>query len=142
MLQGLLKTLGKEIPGFQAKVICLESHCNLNLLAKLAGNLGSAGDAASSLRASNPDGEPPTSKTSSQEGPITQEELGKHNTEESCWVSLFNEVYDFTDFLDEHPGGIEAIMEHAGKDASEIFDSVHSRSMLDDFDIIGEVQQL
>ena len=47
---------------------------------------------------------------------------------------MYGEVYDFTDFLDEHPAGAEAILKYGGTDGTGIFDSVHSRDMLDDFD--------
>ena len=33
------------------------------------------------------------------------------------------------------------ILDLAGKDATEIFDSVHTRGMLDDFDVIGELKK-
>ena len=49
-------------------------------------------------------------------------------------------MYDLTDFLDEHPAGPQSILDLAGKDATEIFDSVHTRGMLDDFEVIGEVE--
>lgn len=35
-------------------------------------------------------------------------ELQAHNTEEDCWVAVYGKVYDFTDFLAEHPGGTKA----------------------------------
>lgn len=41
-------------------------------------------------------------------------EVAKHNTEDNCWVIINNEVYDVTKFLDDHPGGKEAIMLFAG----------------------------
>ncbi|KAF6010881.1 hypothetical protein HII13_002994 [Brettanomyces bruxellensis] len=71
---------------------------------------------------------------------ISKKELSAHATEKSCWVSLYNrKVYDITSFLDEHPGGPEVILEHAGKDITKALadpDShVHSESayeMLDD----------
>ena len=68
---------------------------------------------------------------------ISAGELRKHTTRESCWVSLHGKVYDFTNFLDEHPAGAEAILRQAGGDASEIFDAIHSQTMLDDFKPIG-----
>ena len=49
--------------------------------------------------------------------------------------------YDLTDFLEEHPAGPQSILDLAGKDATEIFDSVHTRGMLDDFDVIGELKK-
>jgi cytochrome b involved in lipid metabolism len=67
----------------------------------------------------------------------TKAELGGHASEASCWVAVYGEVYDFTDFLDEHPAGAEAILKYGGTDGTAIFDSVHSKDMLDDFDAIG-----
>ena len=49
----------------------------------------------------------------------------KNNTEKSCWVILFDKVYDVTTFMVDHPGGKDAIMLFAGKDATEEFDMLH-----------------
>lgn len=65
--------------------------------------------------------------------------MGKHVSEKSCWVALHGKVYDFTEFLDEHPAGVEAILKYAGKDGTEIYDAIHSITMLDDFKPIGVV---
>jgi len=43
----------------------------------------------------------------------------KHNSEKDCWIILFDEVYDLTSFLADHPGGCESILLLAGKDATE-----------------------
>jgi len=42
------------------------------------------------------------------------------NTSESCYVTIGTKVYDVTDFLDNHPGGGDLILEHGGQDVSEI----------------------
>lgn len=76
---------------------------------------------------------------------ISKKQLAAHNTEKSCWVSLYSrKVYDITNFLDEHPGGSEVVLEHAGKDITKILadpvSHVHSESayeMLDDGMMIG-----
>ena len=70
---------------------------------------------------------------------ISKEELSKHNSAEDCWVSIGGQVYDLTNFLEEHPSGPQPILDLAGKDGTEEFDAVHTRGMLDDFDIIGEL---
>eukprot|EP00040_Diaphanoeca_grandis_P007988 m.43292 g.43292 ORF g.43292 m.43292 type:complete len:135 (-) comp19340_c0_seq2:263-667(-) len=36
---------------------------------------------------------------------ISPTEIGQHNTESSCWITINNGVYDVTDFLQYHPGG-------------------------------------
>lgn len=53
----------------------------------------------------------PTPPSVSQ-GPrkIGWKEMEKHVDEKSCWVVLHGQVYDFTDFLEEHPAGAEAIL--------------------------------
>ena len=73
------------------------------------------------------------------------EEVGKHTKgngeDKSVWIVIHDNVYDVTKFLDEHPGGEEILLEHAGKDATEEFEDVgHStdaRDMLKDYHIGG-----
>ncbi|KAF3933631.1 hypothetical protein ABW19_dt0209639 [Dactylella cylindrospora] len=62
-----------------------------------------------------------------------------HTSRKSCYVTLGNKVYDLTEFLPDHPGGDDFILDYAGKDISEIIvdpDShVHSETayeILDD----------
>jgi cytochrome b involved in lipid metabolism len=42
-------------------------------------------------------------------------DLKTHNTEEDCWISINGVVYDVTEFLDNHPGGPEVMLEHGGE---------------------------
>ncbi|EJU06457.1 hypothetical protein DACRYDRAFT_44583 [Dacryopinax primogenitus] len=57
---------------------------------------------------------------------ISYEELQKHTTRESCWVMVHGKIYDVTDFLDNHPGGVPVILSHSGQDATGIYDAIHS----------------
>ncbi|KAI9759127.1 MAG: hypothetical protein M4579_002574 [Chaenotheca gracillima] len=52
-------------------------------------------------------------------------DVAKHNTAQSCWVILYDEVYDVTEFLPSHPGGTKIILRYAGRDATEEYDPVH-----------------
>ncbi|CAI7571185.1 unnamed protein product [Penicillium glandicola] len=61
---------------------------------------------------------------------LTQQEINRHNNQDSCWVAIHGAVYDVTDFLDSHPGGATVILRCAGKDATEDFDSVHAPELL------------
>jgi len=45
----------------------------------------------------------------------TPSEVAKHNSKESCWVIISGQVYDVTEYLDDHPGGAKAILRFAGK---------------------------
>ena len=48
-----------------------------------------------------------------------------HNKEWDCWIILDSLVYDITVYLQHHPGGKDAILEYAGKDATAAFNAVH-----------------
>jgi cytochrome b involved in lipid metabolism len=52
-------------------------------------------------------------------------------------VSIDGKVYDFTDFLDQHPAGAEAILQYGGKDGTGFFYAIHTAEMLEDFQAIG-----
>lgn len=51
-------------------------------------------------------------------------DVAKHNTNQSAWIIIHNNIYDLTGFLNEHPGGEEVLLEQAGRDASESFEDV------------------
>jgi cytochrome b involved in lipid metabolism len=56
---------------------------------------------------------------------ITLEELSLHNTEGDCWTAYQGKVYNITDYLHYHPGGVKKLMLGAGKDCTELFDRYH-----------------
>ena len=68
-------------------------------------------------------------------------EVKRHNTIEDCWLIAHNKVYDVTKYMDKHPGGKEAILKYAGKDATEAFYQIHEKYMLDDLKAIGIIQK-
>jgi L-lactate dehydrogenase (cytochrome) len=63
---------------------------------------------------------------------ISFEEVQKHNKQSDCWVVIDvgfslcrridanhqGNVYDVTDFIENHPGGAGIIVQNAGKDAT------------------------
>ena len=62
---------------------------------------------------------------------VLHEELLEHNSQDSCWIAVYGTVYDFTDFLSQHPGGANILLQNAGKDASSTFGLYHPRDFLD-----------
>ena len=52
-------------------------------------------------------------------------EVEKHNSKESCWSVIRGKVYDLTNWIDKHPGGLDKILNICGKDGTEIFEKVH-----------------
>uniref|UniRef100_A0AC35UHH9 Cytochrome b5 heme-binding domain-containing protein n=1 Tax=Rhabditophanes sp. KR3021 TaxID=114890 RepID=A0AC35UHH9_9BILA len=70
---------------------------------------------------------------------FTRDEVMMHSTYDDLWVIINENVYDLTTFADNHPGGLEVILEYAGLDCSAVFeDKNHSTlayRMLDAFKI-------
>ena len=44
----------------------------------------------------------------------TDEDIKKHNLENDTWVSYQGNVYNITEFVDQHPGGKDKILKAAG----------------------------
>ncbi|KAI2780742.1 FMN-dependent dehydrogenase-domain-containing protein [Daldinia loculata] len=63
---------------------------------------------------------------------ISAEEVVKHTTPESCWVVLYGNVYDVTEFLPSHPGGSKIILQLAGRDATDEYDPIHPPGILEE----------
>jgi len=59
---------------------------------------------------------------------ITEEEMRQHDSKHSCWVSIDGVVYDVTKWLKKHPGGVDAILKHAGKNATKAFRAIGSHT--------------
>jgi len=58
----------------------------------------------------------------------TWDELAEHKTKESCFLALYGQVIDATSFVAQHPGGEAVMLANAGKDATEKFERIHSKS--------------
>lgn len=72
----------------------------------------------------------------------TLAEVAKHNTDGDAWVVVNGKVLDVTNFVDDHPGGKMAIMTFAGRDASEEFNMLHEKNVVEKFapeTIIGDL---
>ncbi|OHA17351.1 MAG: hypothetical protein A3C79_03485 [Candidatus Taylorbacteria bacterium RIFCSPHIGHO2_02_FULL_45_28] len=57
---------------------------------------------------------------------LTTSLVAQHNVQDNCWLVIDDGVYDVTDFIPSHPGGVNAIVSRCGTDASTIFDNIHS----------------
>ncbi|KIM97985.1 hypothetical protein OIDMADRAFT_168371 [Oidiodendron maius Zn] len=73
----------------------------------------------------------------------TMEEVAKHNKKEDLWVVVKGVVMDVTNWLDEHPGGPQAIMNFMGRDATEEFEMLHDDEVIPKYaasQVIGRVK--
>lgn len=74
---------------------------------------------------------------------FSMEEVAKHNTKEDLWVVVKGVVMDVSDWLDEHPGGPQALMNFMGRDATEEFEMLHDDEVIPKYassQVIGRVQ--
>ncbi|XP_066439252.1 acyl-CoA 6-desaturase [Eleutherodactylus coqui] len=56
---------------------------------------------------------------------FTWEEVQKHNTRTDKWLVIDRKVYNISDWVRRHPGGLRVISHYAGEDASEAFLAFH-----------------
>ncbi|GAA5898321.1 hypothetical protein JCM8208_006944 [Rhodotorula glutinis] len=64
---------------------------------------------------------------------VSAAEVAKHNSRESLWMCIEDEVWDVTDFVDLHPGGAKVMEQNAGKDVTKLFKSLHPPNTLRKF---------
>jgi cytochrome b involved in lipid metabolism len=59
---------------------------------------------------------------------ITKEEVAKHKSwkdgNKDVWCIFEGKVYNVSSFLDEHPGGEEVLLDHAGGDMTQAFHDI------------------
>ncbi|OZC07138.1 cytochrome b5-like Heme/Steroid binding domain protein [Onchocerca flexuosa] len=57
---------------------------------------------------------------------VNHVDLGKHASVDDCWILLGEKVYDVTDYLVFHPGGVEQLLRAAGTDGTDLFNQTHA----------------
>ena len=56
---------------------------------------------------------------------ISLSEVAQHRTEDDAWMVLNGKVYNVTRYVKFHPGGVDYLMQGAGKDATRLFNKYH-----------------
>jgi cytochrome b involved in lipid metabolism len=73
----------------------------------------------------------------------TSAEVASHNTDSDPWLIIHGRVFSVKTFLEDHPGGPEILLQHAGtdctKDFEEVFHSAAARKQLEDY-VIGTLE--
>lgn len=76
--------------------------------------------------------ETPTSSASATTHPPTTgpaafslADVGRHRSGSSCWAAIDGGVYDLTRWINDHPGGSDAILGLCGTDATTAFNDQH-----------------
>jgi cytochrome b involved in lipid metabolism len=55
----------------------------------------------------------------------TMAQVATHNNASSCWAAINGNVYDLTNWINQHPGGPERILSICGTDGSAAFNAQH-----------------
>jgi cytochrome b involved in lipid metabolism len=55
----------------------------------------------------------------------TLAQVAQHSNASSCWTAINGKVYDLTNWINQHPGGPEAILSICGTDGSAAFNAQH-----------------
>ncbi|CDM26944.1 hypothetical protein DTO013E5_4148 [Penicillium roqueforti] len=75
---------------------------------------------------------------------FTPAEVANHKTaDKGLYIIIDSNVFDVTNFVDEHPGGAKILKRVAGKDASKQFWKYHNESVLKKYSPklkVGEVK--
>ena len=61
---------------------------------------------------------------------LSAEEVSKHHTKDTCWLTIRGSVFDVTSFVQDHPGGSAILLRNAGGDVTEMFEELHSPSIM------------
>ncbi|TGZ81472.1 cytochrome b5 [Ascodesmis nigricans] len=61
---------------------------------------------------------------------FTMAEVAKHRSDDSLYLVIDGDVYDVTNFVNEHPGGAKILKRVSGKDASKQFWKYHNEGVL------------
>jgi cytochrome b involved in lipid metabolism len=65
------------------------------------------------------------SKEKGGDVPLTLQEVALHATTDDCWASIHGNVYDLTDWVNDHPGGSIYIQSICGKDGTDLYSAQH-----------------
>lgn len=88
--------------------------------------------------------------TAREPGQLTLDmaEIAKHSTVKDCWLLISNKIYNVSNYLTAHPGGVSAISPYCGKEATRSFQtkdlgrphSSYANQLLTDY-YIGDLNQ-
>ncbi|KAI1125356.1 mitochondrial cytochrome-like protein b2 [Nemania abortiva] len=62
--------------------------------------------------------------------PVSVEEISAHQSIDDLWLAVDGVIYDLSKFAPDHPGGIDVLLQHAGRDATAAYSEVHSPSLI------------
>ncbi|RFU25171.1 hypothetical protein B7463_g11165, partial [Scytalidium lignicola] len=61
---------------------------------------------------------------------ISATEVSRHCSEGDAWIAVNGVVWDVTGFASKHPGGVEVIQDHFGRDGTEAYNAIHGPGLI------------
>ncbi len=118
-------TIGVIVVFIIAVIIVVISSSNSSQTMPPVGQPGATTSAGS--ESTNPNGGSiaTTSTTGTTGKTYTLAQISTHRDASSCWTTINGGVYDVTTWINQHPGGPEAILSLCGKDGSDAFNGQH-----------------
>lgn len=66
-------------------------------------------------------------------------DVARHTTKKDCWITRNGKVYNVSEFVNDHPGGDDLILQYAGKDIGDVMaDSAEHEHSQSAYDMLGE----
>jgi len=81
--------------------------------------------AAFAMRPQAPQPPAPVGSGASARTSYTLAQVAQHGDASSCWAAINGNVYDLTNWINQHPGGPERILSICGTDGSAAFNAQH-----------------
>lgn len=95
--------------------------CVIGIVTLIANNVGSTQQNSGATLGTSTSTSTATTTASS----YTLAQVAQHSTAQSCWTAINGGVYNVTSWINQHPGGPEAILSICGKDGSAAFNGQH-----------------
>ncbi|KAJ5355536.1 acyl-CoA dehydrogenase [Penicillium cataractarum] len=74
----------------------------------------------------------------------SRDEVAQHTQDGDVWVIIERDVYDLSQFLQDHPGGSKILLGVAGQDATKKFKKYHRMGILSKYNerlLIGRLEE-
>lgn len=77
--------------------------------------------AASAGSLTKPAVNPPPAAAPAKNINLSAQEIAKHNSTGDCWLIISDKIYNVTNYLSAHPGGVSTIAPYCGREATQAF---------------------
>ena len=70
----------------------------------------------------------------------TRSQVMKHNKVDDLWIIVEGSIYELSNFVFEHPGGENALLEHAGRDGTKAYKVVYNHEYPENLELLASMK--